>query len=171
MNYFHNNHCMSFNQARKNKIKKERVVFVVKIREIMTDKVAYVDPQTTVVEAAQLMQKHNVGVVPVCQGQKVLGIVTDRDIVVRNVAHGKDPHTTSVRDVMTTDVKSITPEMSLNQVAGIMADLQIRRLPVIENDCLVGIVSLGDLATKAKFDMELARTLGEISYPSQPEQL
>ena len=146
-------------------------MFVVEIRDIMTDKVACVNPQTTVVEAAQLMQKHNVGAVPVCQGQKVMGIVTDRDIVVRNVAHGKDPYTTSVLDIMTTDVKSITPEMNLNQVAGIMAEQQVRRLPVIENDRLVGIVSLGDLATKAKFDMELARTLGEISYPSQPEQL
>jgi CBS domain-containing protein len=143
----------------------------VKIKDIMTDKVAYVNPQTPLVEVAQLMQKHDVGAVPVCEGQKVMGVVTDRDIVVRNVAHGKDPHSTPVRDVMTTDVRSISPEMSLNQAAEIMADQQIRRLPVIENDHLVGMVSLGDLATKAKYDVELAQTLGQISYPSKPEQV
>lgn len=142
-----------------------------KIKDIMTDKVAYVNPQTPLIEVAQLMQKHDVGAVPVCEGQKVMGVVTDRDIVVRNVAHGKDPHSTPVRDVMTTDVRSISPEMSLNQVAEIMADQQIRRLPVIENDHLVGMVSLGDLATKAKYDVELAQTLGQISYPSKPEQV
>lgn len=142
-----------------------------KIKDIMTDKVAYVNPQTPLVEVAQLMQKHDVGAVPVCEGQKVMGVVTDRDIVVRNVAHGKDPHSTPVRDVMTTDVRSISPEMSLNQAAEIMADQQIRRLPVIENDHLVGMVSLGDLATKAKYDVELAQTLGQISYPSKPEQV
>ncbi len=142
-----------------------------KIKDIMTDKVAYVNPQTPLIEVAQLMQKHDVGAVPVCEGQKVMGVVTDRDIVVRNVAHGKDPHSTPVRDVMTTDVRSISPEMSLNQAAEIMADQQIRRLPVIENDHLVGMVSLGDLATKAKYDVELAQTLGQISYPSKPEQV
>lgn len=162
---------MSFSNRGKSKSKNERIVFVVKIKDIMSDKVACVNPQTTVVEAAQLMQKHDVGAIPVCEGQKILGIVTDRDIVVRNVAHGKDPHATLVSDVMSTGVKSISPDMSLNQAAGIMADQQIRRLPVIENDHLVGMISLGDLATKAKFDVELARTLGEISYPSQPEQI
>lgn len=137
----------------------------------MTDKVACVNPQTTVIEVAQLMQKHDVGAIPVCEGQKVTGVVTDRDIVVRNIAHGKDPHSTPVRDVMSTNVQSISPETSLNQAAGIMADHQIRRLPVVENDRLVGMVSLGDLATRAKYDVELAQTLGEISTPSQPEQI
>jgi CBS domain-containing protein len=144
---------------------------VLKIRDIMTDKVACVNPQTTVIEVAQLMQKHDVGAIPVCEGQKVTGVVTDRDIVVRNIAHGKDPHSTPVRDVMSTNVQSISPETSLNQAAGIMADHQIRRLPVVENDRLVGMVSLGDLATRAKYDVELAQTLGEISTPSQPEQI
>jgi CBS domain-containing protein len=144
---------------------------VVKIKDIMTNKVACVNPQTSVIEVAQLMQKHDVGSVPVCEGQKIMGMITDRDIVVRNIAHGKDPHATPVRDVMTTNIQSISPEMSLDQAAGIMADHQIRRLPVVENDLLVGMVSLGDLATRAKHDVELARTLGEISHPSQPEQI
>jgi CBS domain-containing protein len=159
-----------FRQPGNSKRKKKGCV-VLKIRDIMTHRVAFVNPQTTVVEAAQLMQKHDVGAIPVCEGEKILGIVTDRDIVVRNIAHGKDPHSTPVREVMTTDVKSVTPEMNLSQAAGIMADQQIRRLPVLENERLVGMVSLGDLATKAKFDVEISQALGDISFPSEPEKL
>ncbi len=142
-----------------------------KIRDIMTHQVASVNPRTNVVEAAQLMQKHDVGAIPVCEGEKILGILTDRDIVVRNIAHGRDPYSTPVQDIMTTKITSVNPEMSLNQAAGIMANEQIRRVPVVENEKLVGMVSLGDLATKAKYDVELARTLGDISFPSEPEKI
>lgn len=137
----------------------------------MTDDLAVVSPDTTVIEVAQLMQKHDVGAVPVCEGTNIVGLVTDRDIVVRNIAHGRDPHQTQVKDVMTTQVKSISPEMSLSQAAGIMAAQQVRRLPVVDEERLVGMVSLGDLATKAKYDVELSSTLGEISLPSEPEKM
>ncbi len=137
----------------------------------MTDKVAFVSPETTVVETAQLMQKHDVGSIPVCEGPNLVGIATDRDIVVRNVAHGKDPGTTPIREVMTSQVKSISPEMNLKDVTQIMSEGQIRRLPVVESNRLVGMVSLGDLATQAKYDVELAETLGEISQPSKPEYI
>ncbi len=137
----------------------------------MTDKVAFVSPETTVVETARLMQKHDVGSIPVCEGPNLVGIVTDRDIVVRNVAHGKNPSTIPVREIMTTTVKTIAPEMELNQVAELMSQQQIRRLPVVENNQLVGMVSLGDLATQAKHDVEVASTLGEISQPSRPEKI
>lgn len=143
----------------------------VKIKDIMTDQVAFVSPGTTLVEAAQLMQKHNIGAVPVCEGTNVVGILTDRDIVVRNVAHAKDPRTTPVKDVMSTQIKTVSPEMSLNEAAALMSDKQIRRLPVINNDRLVGMVALGDLATQAKYDVELSKTLGEISRPSRPEKM
>ena len=142
-----------------------------KIRDIMTHQVASVNPRTNVVEAAQLMHKHDVGAIPVCEGEKILGILTDRDIVVRNIALGRDPYSTPVQDIMTTKITSVNPEMSLNQAAGIMANEQIRRVPVVENEKLVGMVSLGDLATKAKYDVELARTLGDISFPSEPEKI
>ncbi len=142
-----------------------------KVKDIMTNDLAVISPKATVVEAAQLMQKHDVGAVPVCEGANMVGLVTDRDIVVRNIAHGKDPHHTPVKDVMTTQIKSINPEMSLSQAAGIMATQQIRRLPVMEDDRLVGMISLGDLATKAKYDVELSTTLGEISIPSEPEKI
>lgn len=137
----------------------------------MTDQVAFVGPETTIVETARLMQKHNVGSVPVCEGPNLVGIVTDRDIVVRNVAHGKDAGASPVREIMTSTVQSISPEMELNQVTEMMSKQQIRRLPVVENNRLVGMVSLGDLATQAKYDVEIAKTLGEISKPSQPEKL
>ena len=142
-----------------------------KIKDIMTNQVAYVSPENNVVEAAQLMQKHDVGSLPVCQGEHIVGIVTDRDIVVRNIAHGKDPRSTPVKDVMTSQVKLVSPEMNLNQAAELMAGSQIRRLPVVDRDKIVGMVALGDLAAYAKTDVELAKTLGMISSPSEPENL
>ncbi len=142
-----------------------------KIKDIMTDTIAYVAPDTSVVETAQLMQKHDVGAMPVCEGENVVGIVTDRDIVVRNVAHNKDPKVTPIRDVMSSQVKTVNPDTPLNQAATLMSQSQIRRLPVIDNNRLVGMVSLGDLATQAKFDVELAKTLGDISFPSEPEKM
>ncbi|HHU51990.1 MAG TPA: CBS domain-containing protein [Firmicutes bacterium] len=142
-----------------------------RIKEIMTDKVAYVSPEMSLVEVAQLMQKHNIGAMPVVDGDNVVGMVTDRDIVVRNVAHEKDPATTQVSAIMSSQVESVTPEMELNKAAEIMSSKQVRRLPVIEGNKLVGIVSLGDLATQAKYDVELSRTLAEISTPSRPVKM
>lgn len=142
-----------------------------KIKDLMTDQVAFVTPDTPVTEAAQLMQKHNIGVLPVCEGRNVVGILTDRDIVVRNVAHQQDPSLTPVRNIMTTQVEAVSPDTTLNQAAEIMAEKQVRRLPVLEENQLVGIVSLGDLATQAKYDVELSRTLGEISVPSRPRKM
>lgn len=142
-----------------------------KIKEIMTDKVAYANPQMNLVEVAQLMQKHNIGALPVVEGDNVVGMVTDRDIVVCNVAHQKDPAATPVSAIMTSQVESVTPEMELNKAAEIMSSKQVRRLPVIEGNKLVGIVSLGDLATQAKYDVELGRTLAEISTPSKPVKM
>ncbi|HEY8463398.1 MAG TPA: CBS domain-containing protein, partial [Bacillota bacterium] len=152
-------------------LKKRKDEVVLKIKDIMSNHVAYLNPDANLVEAAQLMQKHDVGVLPVCQGENVVGIVTDRDIVVRNIAHGKDPQSTPVKQVMTSDVRMISPEMELEQAAEIMADHQIRRLPVVEHNRIVGMVSLGDLATQAKYDVELANTLGKISSPSKPENI
>ena len=142
-----------------------------KVKDLMTNEVASADLNTTVAEVAQLMQKHNVGAIPVVEGEKVIGMVTDRDIVVRNVAHEKDPKNTPVQEVMTTEIQAVSPEMNLRQAAQFMAEKQVRRLPVVEEDKLVGMVSLGDLATQARHDVELARTLGEISVPSRPRKI
>jgi len=133
----------------------------------MTKSVAYVEPNTSVVEAAQLMQKHNVGSIPVYD-QGVVGIVTDRDIVVRNVAHGKIPKDTKVQDVMTSQVVSVSPEMDVEEVSKLMANQQIRRVPVVENNQIVGMLSLGDIATDTRLDMEASEALCEISKPAKP---
>jgi CBS domain-containing protein len=147
-----------------------RVVFL-KVKDIMTRSVAYINPDSTVTEAAQLMQKHNVGSIPVCDQSGLIGMVTDRDIVVRNVAHGTDPHTTPVKNVMTSQVTTATPDMDLNLVSEIMSQNQIRRIPVVENKMLVGIIALGDLATNKRFDLEASDALTDISKPSKPEKL
>ena len=142
-----------------------------KVKDIMTRNVAYINPASTVVEAAQLMQKHNVGSVAVCDENGIIGIVTDRDIIVRNIAHGKDPHQTPVRDVMTSEVTSVGPETEIRDVFGIMSEKKIRRIPVVENNQLVGIVALGDVATSAKLDVEISSTLADISSPSRPDMM
>jgi CBS domain-containing protein len=139
-----------------------------KVRDIMTKNVAYLNPSNTVIEAAQLMQKHNVGSIPVMDQNGVVGIVTDRDIVVRNVAHGNNPQNTPVSHVMTSQVKTVTPEMDVKDVSEIMAQQQIRRIPVVEGNNLVGIVALGDVAANPRFDTEASEALSEISRPAKP---
>jgi CBS domain-containing protein len=144
---------------------------MVQIRDIMTDRIAYIGPDASVAQAAQLMQKHNVGSIPVVDQESVVGIVTDRDIVVRGVAHGKDAASTPVSQVMTSEIHSASPDMSLQEAAQIMSEYQVRRLPVVDQNRLVGIVSLGDLATFGKYDVEVSHTLGKVSSPSEPENI
>lgn len=142
-----------------------------KVRDIMTKEVAYINPDSTVSEAARLMQKHNIGSVPVCDQTGVVGIVTDRDIVVRNVAHGKSPQDTRVRDVMTGQVDTASPDMDVDDAANIMAERKVRRLPVVEDNKIVGMVSLGDIACNKQFNFEASKALAEISTPAKPENL
>jgi len=136
-----------------------------KVRDIMTKDVAYVRPEDSVYQAAQLMHQENVGAIPVCDNNGVVGMVTDRDIVVRNVVSGADPKTTPVSNIMTTGVATVTPDTDVNKIGGIMSQHQVRRLPVVENNKLVGIVSLGDLAVDERTDMEAAFALTDISKP------
>jgi len=142
-----------------------------KVRDIMTKQVAYINPDSKVIEAAQLMQKHNIGSVPVCDQSGVVGIVTDRDIVLRSISNGKNPQDTPVRDVMTGQVKTATPDMDVDEVAKLMATHKVRRMPVVENNSLVGMVSLGDIAVNNQFNFEASEALAEISKPAKPEQL
>lgn len=134
-----------------------------KVKDIMTRDIAYINPDSKVIEAAQMMQKHNVGSIPVCDHSGVVGIVTDRDIIVRNIAHGKDPKETPVRDVMTGQVITASPDMEVDDVAEMMASKQIRRVPVVDNNMIVGMVALGDIATDRQFAMEASEALSEIS--------
>jgi CBS domain-containing protein len=140
------------------------------IQEIMTRDVQTISPQETVQRAAQLMDELNVGAIPVLDGDKLVGMITDRDITVRSVAAGQAPNATRVADVMSTDVRTCTPGQSVDEVLGKMGDVQIRRIPVLDEQSqqVIGIVSLGDVATKHSADVD--RTLDEISTPSEPDR-
>lgn len=146
------------------------------VSEVMTRGVQSVSPQESVRRAAQLMEELNVGVLPVCNGDRLVGIVTDRDIVVRATSIGLAPDSASVDDVMSTHVRWCFEDQSLEEVMQQMADTQIRRVPVIARDeshRLVGIVSLGDIAS-APADTaqreDIAATVEKVSYPSAPDR-
>lgn len=136
-----------------------------KVKDIMTRNVAYVKPDATVFDAASLMQQYNVGSVPVCDQNGIVGIVTDRDIVVRNISKGSDPKSTPVSSIMTTNVTTVSPDTDVGTLGAIMSEKQVRRVPVVDNNNLVGIVALGDLAVDYRFDTEASEALTEISRP------
>lgn len=118
-----------------------------KIRDLMTTPVIRVGQEEPVTVAARTLERYNVGALPVCGTDGTLcGLVTDRDLVLRCLAAGKDPEKVTVKEVMTGNVTTVTPETTVSQAAQVMGDLQIRRLPVIEQGKLCGMVSLGDLA-------------------------
>jgi CBS domain-containing protein len=140
------------------------------IQDIMTRDVQTISPQETVQRAAQLMDELNVGAIPVTEGDKLVGMITDRDITVRSTAAGQAPGSTKVEEVMSTDVRTCTSGQSVDEVLGQMGDVQIRRIPVLDEQShqVIGIVSLGDVATKHSADVD--RTLDEISTPSEPDR-
>jgi CBS domain-containing protein len=133
----------------------------------MTKQVRTVKEDASLVEVAKIMSEINCGAVPVVTDNKVRGIVTDRDIVIRCVARGQDVSGIQARDCMTTDIISCGPDMDAHKAADLMAEKQIRRLPVLEGDALVGIVALGDLATVNIHVDEAGDALSSISFPSR----
>lgn len=138
------------------------------VSEIMTTEVQMIGPQETLQHAAQLMDRLDVGALPVCDGRRLLGMVTDRDITVRGTAAGLKPEAACVSDVMTAGTQWCTEDQDTAEVMRVMGEAQVRRLPVINADReLVGIVSLGDLATKQPGHVD--RAVREISTPSEPE--
>lgn len=117
-----------------------------KISEIMTRDVHVVTPQQTLREAAELMRREDIGSLPVAENDRLVGMLTDRDIVVRAIAEGRNPDT-PVREAMTDDIKFCREDQSIDEVSREMADLEIRRLPVVDQDKrLVGIISLANVA-------------------------
>ena len=139
------------------------------IQDIMTRDVQTISSQETIQRAAQLMDELNVGAIPVLDGDKLVGMITDRDITVRSVATGQDPRSAKVTDAMSKDVRTCTAGQSVAEVLSQMGDKQIRRLPVVdESGQVIGIVSLGDVATSDAADVDVA--LDEISSPSQPKR-
>lgn len=135
------------------------------LQNLMTKNVETVSRNTSLNEAAKLMKQYNVGSIPVCDGDQVVGIITDRDIVLRGIADGMNPSNVKCGDIMSTNVVTGTASMDVHEAAKLMADKQIRRLPVVENNKLIGIISLGDLAVESKLVDEAGDTLNDISKP------
>ena len=133
------------------------------VRKIMTADPVSVEPDTTLEEIATLMKEQDIGAVPVVEDGELCGIVTDRDIVVRCIAAGQDATECTAEDVMSTEIQSLGPDAPVDEVARLMGDLQIRRLPIVEKNRLVGMVSLGDLAVKSKDDDLSGDTLEDVS--------
>lgn len=135
-----------------------------KLRDVMTNPVVRIHPDETVAVAARTLTHYNIGILPVCGNDgRICGLVTDRDLVTRCLASGRSPATTAVRDVMTSKVISAAPDMDAAVAAGLMGREQIRRLPVLENGRLCGMVSLGDLAVQEESSMDAGDALSEIS--------
>jgi CBS domain-containing protein len=133
-----------------------------KIRDVMTPNPRTVSPDDTIQAAARIMQSEDTGAVPVVNNGRVLAVVTDRDIVVRVVAEGASL-SSPVGNIASKDVICASPEMSTREASQLMSEHQIRRLPVVENDQLVGIVSIGDIAVKEGKDSRTGDTLQSIS--------
>ena len=134
------------------------------IRDLMNPSVVTIEPTSSAALAARLISRHNVGALPVCAGDgRLRGVVTDRDIVLRCVAAEEDPAQTPVRDIMTRCCATVSPEDDCREATRLMAAQQVRRLPVVEDGKVVGMISLSDLARSRRFDMEAAQALCEIS--------
>ena len=135
-----------------------------KVSEVMTTEVESVQMNSTLEEVASIMKVENVGAVPVLdEDEDLVGIITDRDIVVRCIADGKDPAETNVEEVLSHELETIEPDVDVEEAARLMAERQIRRLPVCQDGELVGMVSIGDLAVKTPQVSASARALKEIS--------
>ena len=135
-----------------------------KVREIMTKNVVRIHPDEPVEVAARALTQYNVGVMPVCGNDgRICGVVTDRDLVTRCVASGRNPAATPVRDVMSGNVIWAMPEMDAAAAAMLMGRQQIRRLPVVENGRLCGMVSIGDLARTDENCYDAGDALAQIS--------
>ena len=143
-----------------------------KVKDIMTRDVVIADKDDTVLTVAKLMKHHNIGTVPVVENaEKVLGMVTDRDIVLNMADYNFDPANTKALTLMSNKVYSVKPEADINSAIALMKKQQIRRLPVIENEKLVGMLSIGDIAVRADYDVEISEAIAEISLPDKPKNI
>ncbi len=140
------------------------------VHEVMTPGAECTHPNSTLQEAARMMRDLDVGPLPVCsEKDRLVGMITDRDIVVRAIAEGRDPKTVRVKDVMSPDILYCFEDQSIGEAAELMKERQIRRLVVLNHDKrLVGIVSLGDLAAKTRDKALSGETLEQVSEPAFP---
>ena len=140
------------------------------VRDLMNPSVVSITPEESAALAARLLSRHDLGALPVCgEDGSLRGIVTDRDIVLRCVAAQEDPSKTKVSALMSRNCATVSPQDDARAAAQMMAQSQVRRLPVLENEKVVGILSLGDLSTNHTCDMETAQALCRIS--NDPQEL
>lgn len=137
-----------------------------KVKDIAIKDTECANISTNLDAVAAMMKDGDVGIVPVCEGNKVLGVITDRDIVVRCLAADMDPKDCTAREFMSSPAKTISPDADLEEAAAMMGRDQIRRLPVVDGDNLVGMISIGDIAKALTTnDLLVAQTLRKISSP------
>ncbi len=142
-----------------------------KIKEAMNPQLKTIEPDATLKDAAQKMKEFDVGALPVREGEKLVGILTDRDIVVRATAEGLTPENAHVRDAMTPQVVCCTPDQDVKEAAHLMEEKKIRRLAVVDGQQLpVGMLSLGDVATRSKDTRLAGEVLREVSVHAGPAQ-
>ncbi|MGG0717772.1 CBS domain-containing protein [Robertmurraya massiliosenegalensis] len=133
-----------------------------RVKEIMSDEVECCTLLDNVYEVAVKMKEWDVGAIPIVDGEKLVGMITDRDLVIRGIAE-KKPGSTKVEEVMSDDLITVTADMTAKEASDLMAEHQIRRLPVVEGKKLIGIVSLGDFAVRKMIDYQAGKALSEIS--------
>src|SRR4030042_110890 len=140
-----------------------------KINEIMKSDFAMIDSTNSLTEAARKMKSLNVGILPVKEGTMLIGVITDRDIIVRGLAEGRDPNSAQVKDIVSSDIVYCYEEDSIEDAVRLMEENQVRRLVVCDRDQTpVGIVSLGDIAVRAGAERLSAEALERISEPAAP---
>ena len=134
------------------------------IRDVMTPNPKTLSERDSVMEAARIMRDQDTGVVPVVDGRKIIGMITDRDIVVRALADGKDINNVKINEVMTKSVRTVKEDSSVDEVLNLMSGSEIRRVPVVNSSNeLVGIVSIGDLAARTNRDGKVGKAIEDIS--------
>jgi len=141
-------------------------VNIVKVKDIMSRDIASLSSDDSIERAAQLMKQYDVGSIPVCSQEKIVGIVTDRDIALRATARGQKSQQQTVSDIMSSNPVVGSPDMDVHDAARIMSEKQIRRLPIVDQNNLVGIVALGDISVEPDLQDNAEEALKNISQPN-----
>ena len=135
-----------------------------RVKDAMTSDVKTASPAQPLTDVARLMKQEDVGAVPVVDGERLIGVVTDRDIVVRGIADGSDPHAIKAGDIASRDIVTVRPDDDLDEALRLMGQHQVRRLPVVDEGQLVGVVAQADVAQEAK-EKDVGQLVEEISKP------
>jgi CBS domain-containing protein len=137
------------------------------VRDVMTARPRYATPDTPLSQVAELMETEDIGAIPILDGDRLVGMITDRDIVVRAVAKDKDPRRMPSREISSGELLTVGPDQDLSEALHLMAQHQVRRVPVVDDENrLVGVVSQADIAREAK-DKSVGEMVAEISKPLQ----